>query len=61
MGCHALPEGIFLTQGSNPHLLRLLHWQAGSLPPEPLEANGQALPLGHENGLTLILVMGAVH
>ena len=25
-------RGIFPTQGSNPHLLRLLHWQAGSLP-----------------------------
>ena len=24
-----------LTQGSNPHLLCLLHWQAGSLPPAP--------------------------
>ena len=24
--------GIFLTQGSNPHLSRLLHWQADSLP-----------------------------
>ena len=23
-GCHSLPWGIFLTQGSNPHLLRLL-------------------------------------
>ena len=23
--------GIFPSQGSNPHLLRLLHWQAGSL------------------------------
>ena len=29
--CHALLQGIFLTQGSNPHLLRLLHWQVGSL------------------------------
>ena len=29
VGCHAL-QGIFLTQGSNPHVLRLLHWQAGS-------------------------------
>ena len=28
-------RGIFPTQGSNPHLLRLLHWQAGSLPLEP--------------------------
>ena len=25
-------RGIFLTQGSNPCLLRLLHWQAGSIP-----------------------------
>ena len=30
--CHFLLQGIFLTQGSNPHLLWLLHWQAGSLP-----------------------------
>ena len=29
-GCHALLQGIFLTQGSNPHLLCLLHWQVGS-------------------------------
>ena len=40
MDCHFLLQGIFLTQGSNPHLL---HWQAGSLslshqgsPPEGL-------------------------
>ena len=25
MGCHFLLQGIFPTQGSNPHLLRLLH------------------------------------
>ena len=25
--------GIFLAQGKNPHLLRLLHWQADSLSP----------------------------
>ena len=31
VGCHALLQGIFLTQGSNLHLLHLLHWQAGSL------------------------------
>ena len=29
VGCHALLQGIFLTQESNPHLL---HWQANSLP-----------------------------
>ena len=33
VGCYALPWGILLTRGSNPHLLHLLHWQAGSLPP----------------------------
>ena len=32
VGCHFLLPGIFLIQGSNPHLLHLLHWQAGSLP-----------------------------
>ena len=30
VGCHFLLHGIFPTQGSNPCLLRLLHWQAGS-------------------------------
>ena len=33
--CHALLQGIFLSQGSNPGLLCLLHWQAGSLPLAP--------------------------
>ena len=28
-------QEIFPTQGSNPHLLSLLHWQAGSLPLGP--------------------------
>ena len=32
MGSHSLLQGIFLTQGSNPSLLRLLNWQAVSLP-----------------------------
>ena len=31
MGCHSLLQGIFPTQGLNPCLLWLLHWQAGSL------------------------------
>ena len=31
VGCRALLQGIFATQGSNPHLLSLLHQQAGSL------------------------------
>ena len=33
--CHALLQGIFLTQGLNPPLLCFLHWQAGPLPPVP--------------------------
>ena len=35
VGFHALLQGIFPTQGSNPCLLRLLHWQTGSLPLAP--------------------------
>ena len=31
MGCHVLFQGIFPTQGLNPHLLCLLHWQEDSL------------------------------
>ena len=29
LGCHALLQGIFLTQRSNPHLLHPLQWQVG--------------------------------
>ena len=36
VGCHILLQGVFLTQGLNPRLLHLLHWQAGSLPLAPL-------------------------
>ena len=32
VGCHALLQGVFPTEGSNPLLLHLLLWQAGSLP-----------------------------
>ena len=41
-GCLALLQGIYPTQGSNPHLLSLLHWQDGSLPPA---APGKTTPL----------------
>ena len=37
MGCHFLLQGIFPNQGLNPGLLRLLHWQAGSLTTVPPE------------------------
>ena len=35
VGRHFLLQGIFLTQGSNSHLLHFLHWQVYSLPLEP--------------------------
>jgi len=35
VGCHVLLQEIFLTWGSNPRLLHLLHWQEGSLPLVP--------------------------
>ena len=35
VGCHALLQGVFPTQGSNPSLSHLFHWQAVSLPLAP--------------------------
>ena len=35
-GCHFLLQGTFPIKGSNPHLLRLLHWQVDCLPPSHL-------------------------
>ena len=40
--CHFLLQGIFPTQGLNPRLLSLLHWQADSL---PLHHLGSPFPL----------------
>ena len=42
-GLHFLPQSIFPTQGSNLRLLRLLHWQAGSL---LFELPGKSLDVG---------------
>ena len=36
VGCYFFLQGIFPTQGSNPGLLCLPRWQAGSWPPAPL-------------------------
>ena len=44
MGCHALLQEIFPTQGWKQCLLHLLHWQAGSLPLVPY---GKPLTLVH--------------
>ena len=46
VGCHVLLQGIFLTQGLNPCLLSLLHWQAGFLPVVP-----PGMPRGLSNTL----------
>ena len=35
VGYYYLLQGIFLTQGWNPSLLYLLHWQGGSFPLAP--------------------------
>ena len=40
VGCHALLQGIFLTQRSNPPLLHLRHWQMVSFPLVPLSRLG---------------------
>ena len=41
MSCYFLLQGIFPTQGSNPHPLHLLHWQTDSLPLHLLLVNPQ--------------------
>ena len=45
--CYAPLQEILPTQGSNPHLLCLLYWQAGSLPlaPPGMHWGGQRVPL----------------
>ena len=45
-------QGIFLTQRSNPHLLWLLHWQAGSL---------SLMPFGDYFPLNMSIQEGADH
>ena len=55
VGCHFLLQGIFLTQGSNQSLLRLLHLQAGSL---SLDHLGSPKDVVHiHNGMLLLLLL----
>ena len=51
--CHFLLQGIFPIQGSNPSLLRLLRWQADSLPLCHLESPyvSPSLPIYPSEGL----------
>ena len=51
MGCHFLLQGTFLTQGSNPHLLCLLHWQVNSLALCHLESPTCSLRAQQKGGL----------
>ena len=53
VGCRALLQEIFQTQGSNPHLLHLLHWQVGSLPLAPPQRAWR--PKGHVGYLRIIM------
>ena len=54
VGCHGLLQESFPTQGLNPCLLSLLHWQMGSLPLVPpgmqVQSLGREDPL--EKGMT---------
>ena len=52
LGCNFLLQGIFPTQGLNPHLLFLLHWQADSLPMNHLGTKGDCLT----NDLQFLLI-----
>ena len=46
VGCHALLQGIFQSQRSNPHLLCLLHWQVGSWPLVPTGKSSERIKKG---------------
>ena len=48
-----LLQGIFSTQGSNPRLLRLLHWKEGSLPLAP--------PLNRTHWSYLLFMLCVLH
>ena len=54
LGCHALLQGIFPTQGSNLCLSCLLNWPLGSLPlappgkPNPVDSYNVIIKNGHE-------------
>ena len=69
MGCHALLQGIFPTQGRNCYLLCLLRWQAGSLPlaPPGKPSLGNALlkftyaTIPHIYALTLVSINTELH
>ena len=57
VGCHALLQGMLPSQGLNPQLLCLLHWQGSALPLVPLgklhcELELKGNDLGHDSETT---------
>ena len=62
-GCHFLLQGAFPTQGLNPHLLHLLHWQAGSVPLVPLKSAGDYMAELHNqsSGSSQIIFLVNIH
>ena len=58
VSCHALLQGIFPTQGSNPCLLHFPHWQVGSLPVQPLLiSKGTALEIRYPGNAPMQLLI----
>ena len=51
VGCHALLQRVFPTQGLKPRLLGLLHWHVGSLPLAPPGKPSQPLAYGQRDFL----------
>ena len=59
VGCHFFLQGVFPTQGSNPHLFCYLHWQAGSLPLAPPGIMSLAQCLSHGKQSLFIITAAA--
>ena len=58
--CHFMLQGIFPTQGSNPHLLRRLHWQADSLIVLPPAKRNRASSIYSGHHLSLLCGLSLV-
>ena len=63
VGCHALLQGIFPTQGLNLGLFHLLHWQVGSLlraPPGKPQSNYTPIKINKNKYLGIYLTASLV-
>ena len=62
MGCRALFQRVFPNQWLNPHLLRLLHWQGGSLPlMSPVKRTCMLKSWGWNAGLLSLKMLYVMH